>query len=108
MQVGVHGVVAAVLQLVGPQLRCDADAAPLMAAQVNDDATAGVRDGGHRVVELGAAVAPARAEDVTGEALAVYADEHRVAPAGVAHDEGQVVDAVDLRPPRLAAERAVP
>ena len=107
MQVRVDGVVAAVLQLVGLQFRRDADAAPLLAAQVHDDAAAGVCDGGHRVIELGAAVAPAGAEDVTSQALAVNADEHRVAAAGVAHDEGQVVDAVDLGPPRLAGERAM-
>ena len=107
VQVRVDGVVAAVLQLVGLQFGRDADAAPLLAAQVHDDAAAGVCDGGHRVIELGAAVAPAGAEDVTSQALAVNADEHRVAAAGVAHDEGQVVDAVDLGPPRLAGERAM-
>ena len=53
-------------------------------------------DGGHRVVELGAAVAAARAEDVAGQALAVHADEHRLVAARSRPDEGEVVDAVDL------------
>ena len=62
---------------------------------------------GHRIVELGAAVAAARAEDVTGQALAVHADEHRLVRARIALDEREVIDAVDLRPPRLAGERPV-
>ena len=42
VQVRVDGVVAAVLQLVGLQLGRDADAAALVAAQVDDDAAAGL------------------------------------------------------------------
>src|SRR4051812_30945934 len=104
VDVGIDGVVAAVLQLVGLQLGGDPDAAALVPTQVDDDPAARGRDGGHRIVELGAAVAPARAEHVAGQALAVHADEQRVLPAWIALDEREVIDAVDLRPPRLTAE----
>src|SRR3712207_8943843 len=45
------------------------DAAPLVAADVDDDALALFRDVAHRVVQLRSAVAAQRTEHVAGEAL---------------------------------------
>src|SRR6476619_7387819 len=60
------------------QLVPESDAATLVAAQVDDHAAALTRDLRERAVELEAAVAAHRPEDVTGEALAVHADQHVV------------------------------
>ena len=60
VEVGVDGVAAAVLQLVGLQLGDQADAAALVAAQVDHDAAALLDDPRQRLVELGAAVAALR------------------------------------------------
>ena len=87
-----------VLQLVGLQLVHEADAPALVAAHVEHDARGPrPRHGLERGVELRAAVAAARAEDVAGEALGVHADEHVLAVADVAADEGDVVGAVEHR-----------
>ena len=80
LEVRVDGVEAVVLEVVGLQLVGDADAAALVAAQVDDDAAARLGDRAQRVVELGAAVAAVRAEDVAREALAVHAHEHGSPP----------------------------
>ena len=57
LEVGVDGVEPLVLQLVGPELVADADAAALVAAEVHHDAAACLGDALHRLVELHAAVA---------------------------------------------------
>ena len=72
LDVRVDRVVALVLQAVGADLVADADAAALVAAQVDDHAEALLGDPLHRRVELHAAVAAQRPEHVTGQALAVH------------------------------------
>ena len=67
---------ALVLQRVGLELVAQADAAALVAADVDDDARALGGDQLERALELLAAVAAAAAEDVAGEALGVDAHEH--------------------------------
>ena len=67
-------VVALLLELVGPQLVEQADAAPLL-EQVEQHAPALLGDRLDRAVELVAAVAALGAEDVAGQALAV--DPHQ-------------------------------
>ena len=81
VEVGVDGVAAVVLQLVGGELVQQADAAPLVAAQVDHDAAAAVGDGAQRGVQLRAAVAAQRAEHVAGQALGVHAAPARPSPA---------------------------
>ena len=91
LQVGVDGVVALLLQLVGADLVAEADAAALVAAQVDEDAPALLLDEVERGLQLGAAVAAQGAEDVAGQALGVDPDEHVVGAGHVAHDERQVL-----------------
>ena len=78
LDVRLDGVAALVLQGVRAQLVAEADAAALVAAQVDDDAAALGGDPLERAVELHAAVAAHRAEHVAGEALGVHAHEHVV------------------------------
>src|SRR5205807_6217631 len=80
------GVEALVLQRVGAELVHQPDA-PTLLPQVEDDSPPRLGDDLHRLVQLGAAVAPLGGEDVAGEALAVGAEQHRLAVADVA--EGQ-------------------
>ena len=91
LEVGVDGVEALVLQLVGPQLVGDADAPALVTAQVHDDAAALGGDHLHRRVELRPAVTAPRAEDVAGQALAVHPHEHLVGAVDVAADSARWV-----------------
>ncbi len=94
-EVGVEGVAAALLEFVRSQLGQQADAAPLVAAEVDDDAAALLGDAPHGRLQLGSAVAAQRVEDVAGEALGVQPGEDVLALADVAVDEGDVFDAVD-------------
>ena len=57
LDVGINGVPAVVLQVVGPQLVGEADATSLVAAQVHDDADALGSDPSDGGFELGTAVA---------------------------------------------------
>ena len=94
-EVGVEGVAAALLELVRAQLGQQADAAALVAAQVDDDAPALGLDALQGGLQLGAAVAAQGVEDVAGQALGVDADQDVLAVADLAVDEGDVLDAVD-------------
>ena len=78
LDVGVDGVEPLVLQLVRPQLVGDADAAPLVTAEVDDDAD-GPSATMRRIAacELRTAVAAPGPEHVAGQALAVDPHEHR-------------------------------
>ncbi|BAS94404.1 Os05g0460500 [Oryza sativa Japonica Group] len=75
LDVGLDGVVAVVLEVVGAELLAEADAAALVAAEVDEDAAAGLVDELHRQVQLVAAVAAGGAEDVAGQALGM--DPHQ-------------------------------
>ena len=77
LEVRVDGVEALVLQVVGAQLVQQADPAALL-GEVEQDAAALVLDHRERRLELLAAVAAQRVEDVAGQALGVHADEHVV------------------------------
>src|SRR6185437_5562433 len=75
--------------LVGGELVQQADPAALL-AHVEEDAAALARDLRERLLELLAAVAAQRVEDVAREALGVDADEHVLGALDVARDEGDV------------------
>src|SRR5699024_986039 len=90
-----HGVQALVVEDVGTQLRNQADPAPLLVAKVDDDAVSFVLDGVHGGVELLAAVAAQRAEDIAGETLGVHADRDVLLAGDVPVDESDVLGAVD-------------
>ncbi len=108
VEVGVDGVAAAVLQLVGLQLGDQADPPALVAAQVDDDAAALGDDPLERLVELRPAVAAVAAEHVAGQALGVHPGEHRLGAGDVAVHEGDVLGAVDGDPVAVRREVAVP
>src|SRR6266542_1643543 len=97
LQVGVDGVAAALLEAVGAQLVGQADAAPLVAAQVHDHALPRLGDAPQRAFELGAAVAAQAAERVPGEALGVDPHQHVVLARDLALDQRQVLLAVEDR-----------
>ena len=78
LEVGVHGVFAGVLQLVGLQFVHQPDAAALVAAHVQHHAAPLPSDHRQRGIELGSAVATTGAEHVTGQALGVHAHQHVV------------------------------
>ena len=69
LQVGVDGIGTAVLESVRVELRQQADAAPLVAAHVDDRSSPGGGDASHGCAQLLAAVASQAAEGVAGEAL---------------------------------------
>ena len=93
LEIGFDGVATVVLELVGAELGHEADAAAFLLF-VEEDAAAGVGDGGEGELELLAAVAAEGVEDVAGEALGVDADDGRIGGAvgtdglEIAHDEG--------------------
>ena len=97
LQVRVDGVEALLLELVGAQLVQQADPAALL-GEVQQDARALALDHRHRRLELLAAVAAQRVEDVTGEALGVDSDQHVLDAPHVALDHRDVVLLVDQRP----------
>src|SRR5579875_4008734 len=89
-EVRVDRVEAPLLQLVGLQLVEQADAAPLL-RHVEEHPSAFGGDRRKRRLELLAAVAAQRVEDVTREALGVDAHEHVL--ADLAHHEREVLPA---------------
>ena len=93
LEVGVDGVVALLLQLVGPELVQQADAAALL-GEVEQHALPLLLDHRERRLELLAAVAAHRVEHIAREALRVDADEHVLGAVDVALDERDVVLAV--------------
>lgn len=93
LDVGFNGVEALILKLVGAELGHEADAAALLLL-IEEQACAFGGDAGESELELEAAVAAERAEDVAGEALGVDADEGW-GGVDVAHDEGD--EAFNLR-----------
>ena len=93
---------------VGVQLVDEPDPAALVAAQVHDHAAAFAGDPRERRVELGAAVAAERAEEVAGQALGVDADEDVCAPRDVAADERDVLAAADQVAEDVGDERTMP
>ncbi len=76
LEVGVDGVVALFLEVVGPQLVGQPDAATLVTAQVDDDAGPLLGDEAHGLGQLRAAVAAQGPEDVAGQAFGVDPHEH--------------------------------
>src|ERR1700747_115606 len=80
-----------------------------MSAEVDEDATALFGDRLQRTLQLFSAVAPKRAEHITGEALAVCPYQHalRRAPGGgnVAQHQGKVFETVGSASVRHSAEQ---
>ena len=71
LQISFYGVQTLLLQLVGFDLGTQPDASPLLPHVENDPSTF-LFDSRHGRVQLGAAVASARAENVSGQAFAVH------------------------------------
>ena len=85
-EVGLDGVEPLVLEVVGPDLLDQADAPPLL-RQVDQGADPLVADHRQGHVELVAAVAAQRVEQVAGEARRVEPDQRGLDRLEVAHDE---------------------
>jgi hypothetical protein len=81
--------VALILEVVGAELLAQADAAALVAPEVHDHATAGLLDQPHRQVQLLAAVATGRAQDVACQTLSAPSPgrprRHRCHPAYISY-----------------------
>ena len=104
--VGFHGVHSLLLQFVGVDFGREADAAAFVLAHVKEDANAGALDHLQCGVELRAAVAAARAEDIAGEAFAMHAHERRFRFRDGAFHQGEVVRVIDERAIHVQVEVA--
>src|SRR5437016_4393102 len=92
--VGLDRVLALILELVRAHLVEEPDPTPLLPHVHEDPAPLGL-DPAEGLVELEATVAPARVEDVPGQALGVDADEHRRVAGHRAHHQRERHAAVD-------------
>src|SRR5437899_1663149 len=92
--VGRNPVLALILELVRAHLVEEPDPTALLPHVHEDPAPLGL-DPAERLVELEATVAPARVEDVPGQALGVDADEHRRVAGHRAHHQRERHAAVD-------------
>ena len=90
--VGVDRVEAAVLELVGAQLVDQADAAPFV-RQVEEHAVAGGAHHGERFLQLRAAVAAQRAQQIAGEALGMQTAQRRLVGGGIADHDRELLGA---------------
>src|SRR6266540_798980 len=97
LEVGLDGVHPVLLELVGLQLVEKADA-PALLRHVEEYAALLGADPRERLLELLAAVAAERVEDVSGQTLGVDADEDILLALDVALDERDVVLAGQLLP----------
>src|SRR6266566_98775 len=88
--VGRDGVVALILELVRLELVEEADAPPFL-IEVHDHSRAHLRDHPHRAVQLPAAIAPGRAEDVARQALRVHPHQHLLLARDVAEYQRDVL-----------------
>ncbi len=97
-EVGVHGVRAGVLQLVGLQFVQQTDAAALVPPHVKHHAAVLPGDHRHRGVQLRSAVAAPGPEYVAGQALRVHPDQHVMPvvprPGDIAADQCHMLDLV--------------
>ena len=103
--VGVDRVEPFVLELVSFDFIAEADAASLL-LEVDDGTLALPFDHAHRLVQLVAAVAAARAEDVARGARRMHARQHRFVFRPLAFGERHVLQPVALLPERRDAEVA--
>ena len=71
-----------------------ADASTLVAAQIEHDTAALIRDGRHRGLQLGTAVTPQGPQDVAREALGVHTHEYALPVADVSGDQGHMADSI--------------
>src|SRR5207244_13609960 len=95
LDVRLDGVETILLELVGLELVEQADA-PALLRHVEQHAAALGLDPRERLLELLAAVAAERVEDVAGQALGVDANEHVLGPLDVALQQRDVVLAGEL------------
>ena len=88
-------------------LVAEADAAPFVTAEVDDDPLPLGRDLAECGVELHAAIATQRAEHVAGETLRVHPHEHVGLARHLTPHERDVLDIVEERPEHVGGEVAV-
>ena len=95
MDVGIDGVVALLLEFIGSNLCHQPDASSLL-VEIEDDALSLFVNHLHRFVELVAAVAAGRAEDVACDAGGVDTHQNRFVRFPRTFDEGNVFQTVAL------------
>ena len=106
LQVRLHSVETLLLKFVSHDLRCQPDPPPFL-PHIDDHARALIVDLLHRVMQLRTAIAPARPEDIAGQAFAMDAHQHVLAPRDLAFHERQMILAIDLRTIQVQGELAV-
>ena len=106
LEVGLDRVQPVLLELVGLELVQEPDSATFL-GHVQEDAGALRLDARQRELELLAAVAAERVEDVAGQALRVHADEHVLGALDVALDQRDVLLVGDQLAVRDRLELAV-
>ena len=104
-EVGVHRVETLILQFVGVDFVAQPDAAPLL-IEVDDGAPAFAVDHLHRLVELLAAVAAVRAENVARGARRMHAHQHRFVFGPLPFRQGHMLHAVGFLAERCDLEFA--
>ena len=87
--VGLHGIIALILQGVGADFVGEADAAPFL-THVHEAAASFLLDLAQGRAKLAAAVAAQGAQGIAGEALAVHAGKYGFGSGDVAFDQGEV------------------
>ena len=105
--IGFDRIETLLLKFVGVDFCGQTDAAAFVLAHVKEDAAAGAFDHLERGVELRAAIAATRAEDVAGEAFAMDADERGLGFGNLAFHECEMVCAIDERAIHVQVEIAV-
>ena len=92
LEIGLQRIGAAVLQAIGPELVDEADAAALL-GQIEQQPAALARNLGDGALELVAAVAAQRPQQIAGEAGRMQARQHRAAMLRLADHDGEMLDA---------------
>ena len=101
-----HRVETFLLQFVGVNFCCQPDPTAFL-SHVNQNAAAFLLDLLQRRVELVSAIAPARAENVSGETLAVDAHQRRFVLVDLAFYQREMMLAIELRAVEVQIEIAI-
>ena len=89
-RVGIEGIEAVILQLIGPHLVGEAEATALL-SQIQDNAAAKLFKLGEREPKLIAAVASPGAEHIPGQAGRVEPDRNGLCEVRLADDDGDLI-----------------
>jgi hypothetical protein len=88
-QIGIDGVIAHILEVIGPQLVEDTDPASLL-AQVDQNPSTFFGDHMHGLMQLRPTVATQRAQDIAGETFGVHTHQHILASGDIADEQDEM------------------